>query len=213
MLQVLRQRDGWSEGVEQLATVLVDSREDLNLKVKGFGERYVGRRAAMVIDVVGSPRRKWREQVLPMVERFEERFPDASLADLGEFGPGSGLGLGEERETTAQEVAAGLHRYCIDNGLDEEVGVLHWAQTVEPVRFMWRYDPYVGALKNVGSASFNYLRMRSGADAIKPDSRVRARLRSLAFRPLPGEGELVLMAEALATELGITRLELDQLLW
>jgi hypothetical protein len=56
--------------------------------------------------------------------------------------------------------------------------------------------------------------MRCGADAIKPDVRVREALGSLLF-PLGDGSDLALLcvAGAAAEELGVTRLQLDQLLW
>jgi hypothetical protein len=57
------------------------------------------------------------------------------------------------------------------------------------------------------------LRMRSGADALKPDVRVRRRLRGLGFRTPTDDAALLLMAEVAAAEVGLSRFELDQLLW
>ena len=71
----------------------------------------------------------------------------------------------------------------------------------------------MGCVKGIGIALFAYMRMRSGADAIKPDVRVRKSLRSLGF-VVPGDDHAVLvLAKAAAIEIGVSRLVLDQLLW
>ncbi|MGH3157277.1 MAG: hypothetical protein ACRDNF_11970 [Streptosporangiaceae bacterium] len=64
-----------------------------------------------------------------------------------------------------------------------------------------------------GVALFAYLRMRSGADAIKLDLRVRRSLARMGFSIPPGENALLLLAEGGAEELGVARLALDQVLW
>jgi hypothetical protein len=65
----------------------------------------------------------------------------------------------------------------------------------------------------MGPGLFAYLRMRSGADALKPDSRLRVRFVDLGF-PIPRDDVgLILLAEAAAEDLGVSRLHLDQLLW
>ena len=71
----------------------------------------------------------------------------------------------------------------------------------------------MGAVSGIGIALFAYLRMRSGADGLKPDVRVRKHLARLGFPSPQGEVALVLLGEAVAEEAGIRRLELDQLLW
>jgi hypothetical protein len=55
--------------------------------------------------------------------------------------------------------------------------------------------------------------MRSGADALKPDGHIRAALREAGL-VLPAHPYVELqVGEALAEELGVSRLWLDQLLW
>ena len=55
--------------------------------------------------------------------------------------------------------------------------------------------------------------MRSGADAIKPDVRVKKGLLSLGFSVPDDEHAVLLVATAAAEEIGMSRLVLDQLLW
>ena len=113
-----------------------------------------------------------------------------------------------------QRAAAGLERFRQDHGLDDDAAVRSWAEGAAPFERHHDDEPYVGSIKGIGIATFAYLRMRCGADAIKPDVRVREALGSLLF-PLGDGSDLALLcvAGAAAEELGVTRLQLDQLLW
>jgi hypothetical protein len=57
------------------------------------------------------------------------------------------------------------------------------------------------------------MRMRCGADAIKPDLRVRASLQALGFGVPRDEHSILVVARPATRELGISLLVLDQLLW
>jgi hypothetical protein len=74
-------------------------------------------------------------------------------------------------------------------------------------------DPYAGSVSGMGPALFAYLRMRSGADTIKPDPRVKAGLRRLGFAVPSDPHALLVVATAAANDLGTPRLVLDQPLW
>jgi hypothetical protein len=52
--------------------------------------------------------------------------------------------------------------------------------------------------------------MRSGGDAIKPDTRV---IRALGFSVPKDDHAVLLIAKAAAGEIAVSRLVLDQLLW
>ena len=171
----------------------------------------------MVFDVVASQRRRYLEVVLPAVERFKAEWPGLSLAVLATDGPTQGFGLPPARWATITAVATGLCRYRDDrselaDASDDDL-VAHWAAAVEPVRLTPRLDPYVGAVSGIGIALFAYMRMRSGADALKPDVRVRLHLARLGFPAPANEAALLLVGEAAAEELLIPRLVLDQMLW
>jgi hypothetical protein len=174
---------------------------------------YSDRRAAMVFDVVASRQRNYLNRVRALVAHFQQRPAAASLAALASNGPGPGLSLMSSEAITVQQVAAGLHRYCTERQLDDDHGVAQWAVSTEPLRFAPQLDSYVGSVSGIGVALFAYLRMRSGADAIKPDLRVRRNLNRMGFNVPPGENALLLLAEGAAEELGVTRLALDQVLW
>lgn len=71
----------------------------------------------------------------------------------------------------------------------------------------------VGCVKGIGLALFAYMRMRSGADAIKPDIRVKKALRHLGFAVPDDDHAVLILAKAAAEEIRVSRLVLDQLLW
>jgi hypothetical protein len=67
-------------------------------------------------------------------------------------------------------------------------------------------------VKGIGPALFAYMRMRSGADALKPDLRVARALRELGF-PVPADQHaIIVVAHAAADDANISLLLLDQLL-
>jgi hypothetical protein len=184
-----------------------------------YGNVYRNVRAAMVFDCVMSRQRRYTTIVLPLVEQFKLTLNSRSLQVLAEEGPGLG-GPGRTypfRRGDAEairQVAAGLVRYCNDEELGEEAGVRAWADEAARFERRWFDDPYVGSVRGVGIATFAYLRMRCGADAIKPDVRVHSALGSLLL-PLGDGSDLctLCVAGAAAEELGVSRLQLDQLLW
>jgi hypothetical protein len=107
-----------------------------------------------------------------------------------------------------QQVAQGLVRYCDRHGLSEEDGVREWGLGASPFDHAPKLEPYVGSVKGMGPALFAYLRMRSGADALKPDLRVRDGLNALGFA-VPRDEHAILVAHAAAEEVGLALLLLD----
>lgn len=113
---------------------------------------------------------------------------------------------------TMQRVAANLVAFAGDRGLDEDEACAAWARQVDGLEHASRLDPVVGAVPGIGPALFAYMRMRSGASAIKPDVRVRRGLGRLGFE-VPGGDHATLVVARAAAELGVSLLVLDQLLW
>lgn len=213
LLDLLRERDGWSTAVESLRAVHATHGAEAKKRAAQYGRVYVGRRAAMVFDVVASRQRRYEQRVVPLVERFALLPAAESLNALAAHGPGPGFGLRSGEPETMQHVAAGLVLFAERQGLDDEEAVRRWAERTKSVVEAPGFDPYVGTVKGIGVALFGYLRMRSGGDGIKPDLRVRRALADLGFEPPLGEVALLRTATAAAAELGISLLELDQLLW
>jgi hypothetical protein len=170
----------------------------------------------MVFDVVASRQRNYDKKVQRLVELYEQAWPEETLSGLAAVGSRSGFSLMDEEWMTVIGVAGALGRFERDRGLsgasnDDVVNA--WAIEVEPIRFSPRLDPYVGSVKGIGPALFAYLRMRSGADALKPDGRLRRKMLGLGFPVPPDDTGLILLAEAAAEDLKVGRLYLDQLLW
>lgn len=184
----------------------------------GYCDVYAAERAAMVFDVVASRRRDYERRVLPSVTEFRARWAALSLA---EFAAGAaeyrGLGIPARDWATMIGVAAQLEAYKAGDARlvaesDDEV-VRSWAVATEPIRLAPRLDPFVGQVSGIGPALFAYLRMRSGADAIKPDGRIRSKLAGLGFAVPRDDVGLILLGEGAAQHLGRSRLHVDQLLW
>lgn len=97
--------------------------------------------------------------------------------------------------------------------LSEDEGCRVWADGVQHLEHAPKLDPVVGGVPGIGPALFAYMRMRCGADALKPDLRVAAALRELGFGVPGDEHSILVIARAAAAELGVSLLVLDQLLW
>jgi hypothetical protein len=208
-----RDLPGWTDATENLRRLTEQRGAWAEERGAAYAAVYQGRRAAMVFDVVVSRQRRYIPVVLPLVERFSATPAAASLEAFAHLGPQDGFGLMSGEARTMQDVSRGLLRFCERYGHDEESGVSHWAAFADPFEHAPKLDPYLGSVKGIGLALFAYMRMRSGADAIKPDVRVRKSLGRLGFRIPAGDHALLLVAQAAAREVGLTRLALDQLLW
>jgi hypothetical protein len=123
------------------------------------------------------------------------------------------FGLQGTEPLTMRTVAANLLEFVNELGVSEDDGCRAWADGVEGLEHAHKLDPVVGEVPGIGPALFAYMRMRCGANALKPDLRVAAALRSLGFAA-PGDGHSTLVvARAAAAEVGMDLLSLDQLLW
>jgi hypothetical protein len=200
--------------------------------VSGYGTFFQKNRAAMILDVVLSRQRNYKAIVAPFVHAWMTAYPAMTLAELSAAKTEDlrrevlrlGIGARDGEPDTIVRVAKGLSRYCQENQLDQEAGVKAWAQVVEPLRYVWRLECYVGVTKGIGIALFAYLRMLAGADAIKPDTRVGTALHEagLVF-PEADSQACLLLAEGMVAELStsvpwfaeleVPRLWFDQLLW
>ena len=216
-LNLLRERHDWGTARTHLSALAKARRTSVDAKVVGYGSVYAADLGAMVVDVVFSRQRDYVNDVLPAVQTWMAAHPRMTLAQLGAAGPGPiprlQLHKRADEATTIQEVAAGLSDYCVTRGLTEQTGVRQWADEAEALRYTWRLEPHVGAVRGIGIALFAYLRMRAGADAIKPDVRVRKELIAAGLQLPNDDAAVLLVAEAMAEELGVRRLWFDQLLW
>jgi hypothetical protein len=213
-LLVLRQRPEWRAAVGRLETLADERGRDAHVAAQRYATEYASRRGSMVIDVVASRQRRYVERVLPMVKRWEADHRSRTLEALAETPPDAATyGLLPSEPVTMQAIARNLAQLNCDLKLDEDGGCRLWADSVRGLEHAHRLDPVVGAVPGIGPALFAYLRMRCGADALKPDMRVAKALRGLGFT-VPGDSHsIMVLARAAATEIDFPLLSLDQLLW
>ena len=185
---------------------------------KQYFARYESRRGSMVVDVVASAWRNYDRVEKHIVPAFEKSVRTPNLKTLAAAIPKiPGLRRGEA--AAMQAAAAGLLRFAKERrpslqGDDEKI-VKAWAKYAEPFRFDTKSEPYVGAVKGIGTALFAYMRMRAGADAIKADVWVARVLEEhgATFKKATDVIEVTRYAEAVAEAMGVSRLVLDQMLW
>lgn len=214
VLRLLRRRPEWSAAVEALRDLLDQHGERARVLAEHYARFYEARRGSMVLDVVLSRRRRYEQRVLPLIARWEADNSEHSLRWLATHEPDAKqYGLRPGEPATVAALARNLTAFGDDLRLDEDQACLQWATDVAGLEHAPRLDPVVGAVHGIGPALFAYLRMRSGADALKPDTRVTGSLRRLGFAVSGGQHSVLVVADAAAAEVGIGLLVLDQLLW
>lgn len=213
-LDVLRSRSEWEPAIQQLLSLISRHGDEARTRAEAYASFYAGRRGSMVVDVVLSRQRLYQDRVLPVVARWEADSEAHSLHWLATHELDQkryGLRTGES--ATIAGLARNMVAFVDGLGLGEDEGCLRWAQGVAGLEHAPRLDPVVGSVTGIGPALFAYLRMRSGADALKPDLRVARALRKLGFPVPAGEHAILIVAHAAADEAAIDLLVLDQLLW
>lgn len=212
-LVVLRQRPEWSRAIGNLKALADAHGAKAKADAKQYASVYANRRGSMVFDVVASRRRKYTSRVLPTVRRWEDKHSGGSLTALANHAPDAKTyGLRPAEPGTMQTIARNLLELTATLNADEDLTCRKWAESVRGLEHAHDLDPVVGAVPGIGPALFAYMRMRCGADAIKPDARVSRALRALGFT-VAGEHSVIVVARATASEVGMNLLELDQLLW
>lgn len=211
-MDIFRQLPGWSSAIAALKELDVRGGEAARREAEGFATRYQGQRAAMVFDVVFSANRSYLSRVVPRVERFQQTTAATSLRSLAEAGIADTTGFRRYEADSMRSLAASFAAYGEHHGLDDDAACLRWASTADP-GVVFALDPVIGRVKGVGLALYRYLRMRCGADDLKPDRRVAASLRRLGFPEPSGAEATYALAMAASRDSGIGPLVLDQLLW
>ena len=201
--------------------LIADSPVPLSLAQKlaaTYASRYNNRRGAMVVDVVASAARNYdrvEQTIVPGFERLAHNKP--TLEALAKADPAQlkALGLRANEPNTMIEVAKGLIQFGSERNITGDDAIcLAWGEYAEEWRRTPKLDPYVG-VKGIGIALYAYLRMRSGADAIKPDVWIARLLQQYGatIRNPKDALEVMECAEQVALGAKISRLTLDQMLW
>ncbi|HLR95839.1 MAG TPA: hypothetical protein VK053_15045 [Jiangellaceae bacterium] len=214
LLTLLRKREGWSEAVARLRNLAESSGDDARRAADAYARVYEGRRGAMVFDVVASRRRNYPKRVIPMVAWWEDVVPEPTLSALASTPLDAGdFGLMTAEPSTMRSVAQNLLDFAEETGQSDDEACRQWAEGVEGLQHAHNLDPIVGSVSGIGTALFAYMRMRCGANTLKPDVRVAKALRGLGFAT-PGDSHSVItIAQGAAAEIGFDLLSLDQLLW
>ncbi len=192
--------------IETLRTRLLEPR--FTEAAQTIGALYTNQRGLMVVDVVASRQRRYEKTVLgAILPSYKETAGNLSLKFLAE-NPPHYLPL---MQGEAQTMSA-LAQFLIGFGLTENDDV----NTANFAKASWspRIRARALAIRGIGPVLYEYLRMLSGADAIKIDSRVRLSLRSIGVpQHLFTDVGLVEVCRLLAQELNCSLVQLDQLLW
>jgi hypothetical protein len=200
--------------VNLLQGLLDQHGERARVQAESYARFYEARRGSMVLDVVLSRQRRYQQRVLPLIARWEKDNSEHSLRWLSQHEPdATHYGMRPGEPTTIAALAQNLTAFGDDLGLDEDQACLQWANDVAGLEHAPGLDPVIGSVHGIGPALFAYLRMRSGADALKPDLRVARSLRRLGFDVPGDEHSVLVVAEAAAAEVQVGLLVLDQLLW
>jgi hypothetical protein len=213
-LYVLRGRPEWGSAVRELRALISSHGDEAHRRAEAYGRFYAHRRGSMLLDVVLSRQRRYQQRVLPLVARWETDSEAHSLRWLAAHEPDQKrYGLRSGEPATIAALAGNLVGFVDGRGLSEDEGCLRWARAVVGLEHAPELDPVAGSVPGIGPALFAYLRMRSGADALKPDLRVARALRKLGFHVPADEHAILVVAHAAADEAAISLLVLDQLLW
>jgi hypothetical protein len=183
--------------------------------VVDFHARYEAMPCAAVVDAVLSVRKKCVRDVTPAMNTWTAANPGATLASLASRGAGTIVGKPAtwKGHATIRGVAEALLDFGANDATDQQ-RMRAWAVEAVPFRYHYRLDA-VGAIRGIGPALFSYLLIRSGADALKPDSRVKEQLKKSGLTTTVRiyDFDALFLAEAMAEELQVPRLWFDKLLW
>ncbi len=219
IVKLMRETDpNWVSAIGNLHALKTSHGARAEGDAAGYVAVYEGCRGAMIVDVVSSRQRKYLTRVQKMVADWKAANAEHTIAALAENRlDAAQFGLAESEIETIATVAQRFRTFAAAEGLadpaDEDRLCRRWADRFAPFEHAPALDPVVGSVKGIGPALWSYMRMRSGADAIKVDVRVKKSLRRLEFAVPADDHAVLIIAKAAAEEVGVSRLVLDQLLW
>jgi hypothetical protein len=211
----LRAWTQWATARAHFEGLIIVNGERATADVADFQARYAAMPCAAVVDAVLSVRKNYVRDVTPAMNTWMAANPAATLAALASSGAGTVVGKPAtwKGHATIRGVAEALLNFGGTDATDN-LRMRAWAVHAVPFRYHYRLDA-VGAVSGIGPALFSYLLMRSGADALKPDSRVKKQLKNSGLTTTVRINDLdaLFLAEAMAEELQVARLWFDKLLW
>lgn len=218
-LGLLRADAAWEPAVARLRELKQSGGAQAEAAAADYVGVYAGRRGAMIVDVVASRQRSYVKRVRPMVAAWVTAHQEPTITVLAANRlDAAQYGLSEAEVETIATVAQRFREFAEAEGLtataDEDQLCLRWAERYGPFEHAPRLDPVVGSVKGIGLALWSYMRMRSGANTLKVDVRVRKALMNLGFSvPRDSDHAVLIIAKSAAEEAGLPLLVLDQLLW
>jgi hypothetical protein len=196
----------WDSAVEAVSIRVASA--EIRDRVKNIQNLYIGARGPMVVDVVASRRRRYETHVEGrIIPVYKENARDLSLQALADHGPtGVTLWAGESR--TMVELAQFILGFA-ENQDDEQTIANFATQSVDA-----EIRAKAIGIRGIGPVLYEYLRLLSGVDTLKADSRVREALGNLGIPEENFSDEGILkICISLASDCGATILEVDQALW
>ena len=169
--------------------------------------RYKHKRGLMVLDVVASRQRRYQSHVVPhYLNKYESEVQDLGLEAINR-NPLNFLKLRQGEAETLKSVATYLLSF---DGGDDEERVTNFATR----SFESSVKASALSIKGIGDVLYEYLKILSGADSIKIDSRVRQSLGTLGIPESDfSDSALFKICAEIARESNCRLVDLDQLLW
>lgn len=204
--RMMKALPSWNSAVKAVALRVKTQENRANVdKIKSA---YKSARGLMVVDVVASRRRRYETHVEGrIIPVYKANAEDLTLKTLASNGP-VGVTLWKGEANTMMKLAEFLLTFSTDD--DDERTVSSFAEVSGEAEVRARAID----IKGIGPVLYEYLRLLSGVDTLKADSRVRAALGELGIPEESFSDEGILgICQALAKECRCTLVELDQALW
>ena len=174
--------------------------------------------AIAIMDVILAANRGYNKQVKGHIERLRERYSSLTLKRLAKMVDEAGTaesfretwGHNDEGkfQTLKDVLAVIMPRLGRKDSPDHDFAVLAaWAESAQLASM--RDDP-LGAVRNIGIATFQHLRMTFGVNTVKPDRRVKDVLQR-EFGLRLSDRKSILVVERMAEAERISPLLLDQI--